>query len=65
MVAECCVQDRVLVYERALQAMPGCFKVWRDYLDFRRSKASACMHLCGRLCVCVWWSKALPLGMAM
>jgi hypothetical protein len=38
----CCAaavfQTRVLIYERALQSLPGCYKIWRDYLVFRRQK---------------------------
>ncbi len=52
-------QDRVLVYERALQAMPGCFKIWRDYLKFRHSKV-VLLHVWpatgrGFLCLCCGW----------
>jgi hypothetical protein len=34
------------VYERALQALPGCFKIWRDYLKYRRQKVGV---LCSAL----------------
>jgi hypothetical protein len=37
-------QTRVLVYERALKFLPACYKIWHDYLTFRRQKVgSACL----------------------
>ena len=35
------VQVRVLVYERALKHLPACYKIWHDYLIFRRQKVRA------------------------